>query len=71
MFLYYLANGYFEFNEDRYINFSSLNLNNNIIKELRAYIDVKIKPTKDYYFEDIVDDLLKLGYEAPKCKRKI
>ncbi len=71
MFLYYLANGYFEFNEDRYINFSSLNLNNNIIKELRAYISGKIKPINDYYFEDIVDDLLKLGYESPKCKRKI
>ncbi len=71
MFLYYLANGCFEFNENRYVNLSSLNLNDNMTEEIRAYINGKVKPIYDYYFEDIIDDLLEIGYEAPLCKRKI
>ena len=68
-FLLCLENGHFIFSEDRFIDFSILKLNNSMVNELKSYLLGKVKPVNNYYFEDIIDDLLKMGYEAPKCKR--
>lgn len=70
LYLSYLVVGAFDKYINRSISLSPLCINYKLVKEIRSYLDGDKEPSKDYYFTDIVDDLLKKGYEAPKCKRK-
>lgn len=70
IYLSYLIIGRFKKYIDRYISLAPLALDYKVVKEIHSYINKDIEPAKNYYFEDIVDDLLKKGYESPRCKRK-
>ena len=69
LMLYYLKNQTFESQLNDYINPKTLNFPKEIEKEINGYQRQLHLPKKDYYFEDIIETLLKQGYEMPKNKK--
>lgn len=49
-----------------YIELRKLSLPKQIEREISSYQLLFQIPSKSYYFEDIIEELLKQGYEAPK-----
>ncbi len=70
LLLYYLQKGTFKDQMHDYIDLDTLNLPKNIKKEISAHQLSQIIPNKDYYYEDIIEELLKIGYESPKLITK-
>ena len=64
LYMYYLINGNFKKSISINSNVNTLDIPNNIKKEINAYIIGDIEPTSNYYFIDIIDELLKIGYES-------
>lgn len=71
LMLYYLKNQTFKSQLNDYINPKTLNLPKEIEKEINGYQRKLHVPKKDYYFEDMIETLLKQGYEMPKNKKWI
>lgn len=71
LYMYYLINGDFRKNISFDTDVTKTNMPINIKKEIDAYILGKIEPLDNYYFIDIIDELIKIGYETPVlAKRK-
>ena len=66
LLLYYLSNGTFYNQMNDYVELTNLNLPKYIKQELSSYQLKAQEPKTDYYFEDILTELLKIGYESPK-----
>ena len=66
LLLYYLTNGTFYNQMNDYVELTNLNLPKYIKQELSSYQLKAQEPKTDYYFEDILTELLKIGYESPK-----
>ncbi|MGM9878569.1 MAG: hypothetical protein ACI31R_00860 [Bacilli bacterium] len=66
LMLYYLYNGTYKGQMNDYIELRNLSLPKQIEKELSSYQLMFKSPNKSYYFEDIIEELLKQGYESPK-----
>lgn len=66
LLLYYLSNGTFHNQMYDYIELEDLNFPKSIKQELSSYQLKAQEPKSNYYFEDILTELLKKGYEAPK-----
>lgn len=49
-----------------YVELTNLNFPKYIKQELSSYQLKAQEPKTDYYFEDILTELLKIGYESPK-----
>ena len=64
LYMYYLINGNFKKSISINSNVNTLDIPNNIKKEINAYIIGDIEPTSNYYFIDIIDELLRIGYES-------
>ena len=71
MYLSYLEKGSFKNECHDIINFNSLSLPLEIKKELLSYSIKDRIIEKDYYFEDIIEELLRIDYEAPKIKERL
>lgn len=67
----YLVDGGFYLGQDRGINFSNCGFSSSLKNTLDAYLRGDENISKDYYYLDIVDDLLNSGYEAPKLLKKM
>lgn len=66
LLFYYLSHGTFKGEMKDYIELEPLNLPNFIKQELSSY-QLKLRlPYDNYYFEDILTELLQRGYESPK-----
>ena len=71
LFLYYLDKGTFEGQMNDFIDVYNLGFSDEIKKEISIYqLNLK-SPDKGYYYEDIFDELLRVGYEAPKLVNRI
>lgn len=71
LLLHYLVNANFRKNDLDYINLSKIYLPDEIRKEFEE-LQKSICINDDYYFIDIIDELLKKGYESPTIiKRKV
>lgn len=68
LLLYYLMNGTFDTGIDFYLDLRKLGLSKELTSELEKY-HCGDYPTIDYYFVDIIDELLSIGYE-PKILKK-
>lgn len=66
LLLYYLNYGTYQGQMNDLIELRKLALPRQIESELFSYQLCLQKPSKNYYFEDIIGELLKQGYEAPK-----
>ena len=49
-----------------YIDLYNLNLPKDIKQEISAYQQKRIIPKQEYYYEDILEELLRQKYESPK-----
>ena len=66
LLLYYLSHGPFYNQMNDYVELTNLNLPKPIKQELSAY-QLKFQELKpSYYFEDILTEMIKTGYESPK-----
>lgn len=70
LLLYYLKNGTFKNQMGDYIDLYHLNFPTEIKKELSAYQLQQTTPTKNYYYEDIIEELIKIGYESPNLETR-
>lgn len=66
LLLYYLSYGTYKGQMNDYIELRKLSLPKQIEREISSYQLLFQIPSKSYYFEDIIEELLKQGYEAPK-----
>ena len=64
LYMYYLINGNFKKSIIEDTNVINSNLPDNIKREINAYIVGDIKPSGNYYFSDIVDELIRSGFES-------
>lgn len=68
--LYYLIYGNYQKDINFNLDVKDLVLSNTLQKELISYLDRKQEIKKDYYFEDIIDELVSLD-EIPSKKKKL
>lgn len=68
LFMYYFAYGNFKQDVEEYVDITRLGLSDNLTNEILSYQNGRIIG-KEYYFLDIVDELINIGYE-PKKKTK-
>ena len=68
--LYYLIYGNYQKDINFNVNVKDLVLSNTLQKELISYLDRKQEIKRDYYFEDIIDELVNLD-EIPSKKKKL
>lgn len=66
LLLYYLKKGTFQDQMNDYIDLYNLNLPKDIKQEILAYQQKRIIPKAEYYYEDILEELLRQKYESPK-----
>ena len=66
LLLYYLKKGTFQDQMNDYIDLYNLNLPKYIKQEISAYQQKRIIPKPEYYYEDILEELLRQKYESPK-----
>lgn len=66
LLLYYLKKGTFQDQMNDYIDLYNLNLPKDIKQEISAYQQKRIIPKQEYYYEDILEELLRQKYESPK-----
>lgn len=66
LLLYYLNYGTYKGQMNDYVELRKLSLPKQIEREISSYQLLFQIPSKSYYFEDIIEELLKQGYEAPK-----
>lgn len=66
LLLYYLKKGTFQDQMNDYIDLYNLNLPKDIKQEISAYQQKRIIPKPEYYYEDILEELLRQKYESPK-----
>ena len=72
IYMYYLVNGNFKREENIATDISSLNLQKYIKEEINSYINNKRNPNRNYYFIDIVDELISTDFTSPILeKRKV
>ena len=64
IYMYYLINGNFKKSISIDSNVNVLGMPDNIEKEINAYIVGEAEPSSNYYFIDMIDELLKIGYES-------
>lgn len=62
---WYLEKGTFKDQFGKEPSFSNLNLSKEIKQELETYQNKIEIPSNNYYFEDILEYLIKKGYESP------
>lgn len=65
LLLYYLKKGTFQNQMNDFIDIQSLDFPKNIKKEIIAYQLGRADIDQDYYYEDIIEELIKKGYESP------
>lgn len=70
MYVAYLVEGEFMRFSDMHIDIRKTGIDYETQREINAYINELSVPSNDYYFEDIVDNLISKGYESPNCKVK-
>lgn len=70
MYLFYLDNGSFRYNMINYWNLNFNLLPNEIRKELYSYYNNDREIALNYYFQDMISDLIKIGYEVPKILQR-
>lgn len=70
LLLYYLKNGTFKDQMNDFIDIQSLDFPKNIKKEILAYQLDRADINSDYYYEDIIEELIKKGYESPKLRTR-
>lgn len=70
LLLYYLKNATFKNQMGDYIDLYHLKLPKQIEQELSAYQLKQTIPNKNYYYEDIINELIKTKYQSPILKRK-
>ena len=68
--LYYLIYGNYQKDINFNLDLKDLVLPNILQRELVSYLDRKQEPKRDYYFEDIIDELVSLD-EIPSKKKKL
>ena len=68
--LYYLIYGNYQKDINFSIDINNLVLPNILQRELASYLDGKQEPQTNYYFEDIIDELVSLE-EIPSKKKKL
>ena len=68
--LYYLIYGNYQKDINFNVNVKDLVLPNILQRELVSYLDRKQEIKRDYYFEDIIDELVNLD-EIPSKKKKL
>ena len=68
--LYYLKKGTFQDQMNDFIDIQSLDFPKNIKKEIIAYQLGRADIDQDYYYEDIIEELIKKGYESPKLRTR-
>lgn len=66
LLLYYLKNGTFKYQMNDFIDIHDLNFPKNIQKEILTYQLEKQIPEENYYYEDILEELIKKKYKSPK-----
>lgn len=66
LLLYYLKKGTFQDQMNDYIDLYNLNMPKDIKQEISAYQQKRIIPKPEYYYEDILEELLRQKYESPK-----
>lgn len=66
LLLYYLNCGTYQGQMNDYVELGKLALPKEIKREITSYQLMYQNPGLNYYFEDIIEELLKQGYEAPK-----
>lgn len=64
MYMYYLVNGDFRKDITSFTNIESLKLQKYIKEEINTYISLKRKPNRNYYFIDIINELISSGFES-------
>ena len=67
---YYLIYGNYQKDINFNLDVKELVLPNTLQRELVSYLDRKQEPKRDYYFEDIIDELASLD-EIPSKKKKL
>lgn len=70
LLLYYLKKGTFKDQMNDFIDIQSLDFPKNIKKEILAYQLDRADINPDYYYEDIIEELIKKGYESPKLRTR-
>ena len=70
LLLYYLKKGTFQDQMNDFIDIQSLDFPKNIKKEIIAYQLGRADIDQDYYYEDIIEELIKKGYESPKLRTR-
>lgn len=70
LLLYYLKKGTFQNQMNDFIDIQSLDFPKNIKKEIIAYQLGRADIDQDYYYEDIIEELIKKGYESPKLRTR-
>lgn len=66
LLLYYLKKGTFQDQMNDYIDLYNLNMPKDIKQEILAYQQKRMIPKPEYYYEDILEELLRQKYESPK-----
>ena len=66
LLLYYLKKGTFQDQMNDYIDLYNLNMPKDIKQEILAYQQQRMIPKPEYYYEDILEELLRQKYESPK-----
>lgn len=65
LFMYYFAYGNFKQSAESYVDIKKLGLSSSLTNEINSYQNGRIS-SRDYYFLDIVDELINMGYEPKK-----
>lgn len=70
MYLNYLKNGDFKINSNRGVDIESLSLPLEIKKEIEEYIIYNKVPKTNYYFLDIIDELINNDYKSKILEKR-
>ena len=65
LYMYYLIRGNFKKSISLDSDVSKIYMPKNISDEINAYINGFIEPSTNYYFIDMIDELIKVGYTSP------
>lgn len=69
LLLYYLINSNFKKNDLHNVNIKDIMLPDNILNEFKNILNTE-NVSDDYYFIDLIDELLRIGYESPIIIRR-
>ena len=69
--MYYLYNNKFRKSSNKSIDITSLNFPKYIEKEIKSYLEEKQLPNNNYYFIDIIDELINIEYKSLNIEKRL